>query len=437
MTPGHWGVMKTTVSNPSDQDREALSIVYFDADPGLQFGRRVWLPANSRRAVWIPVLIPENIIPENIIPENIIPDEQQRGEYVTAIANVMLLDESGDKERILTPDWRQLAIRSNFFVDKTGEPITVQITGESNSPAPVVGGFSEDQISGETFRTMRIFLGLGNSVPELIDPRVPIVPALLESADQLIVRGNRLATDAPGRTAIRQWVQKGGRLWIMLDSVEEETCQRLLGDACDFEYVDRVGLVNFQSKFSEGLSGPQNSTRFDLRSSNDGGIQEHEHPVEFVRVIVDDCETIATIDGWPSIFKKDFGQGTILFTTVGPRAFSRERQSGEYPRGMEGAVLLPRPELEIVAGVLFAKRNVSVVAGSKLEPLIERGIGYQVPGRGGGLDYLVWILPCPDVDWGLAGKNRKVGASNLDRACRSVIGHGPVDRHWQCDTTSD
>ena len=372
MSPGHWGIMKTAISNPSDQDREALSIVYFDTEPGIQFGRKVWVPAQSRRVVSIPVLIPENTIE----------DQQRRGEFVVAAVNIMLLDQSGEQERIMSPDWQQLAVQSEFFLDNTGQPITVLISGNSNNASQLVGGLTEDQIINETFRGMRLSRGLKETVSELSDFRVPVVPALLDSADQLIVRGNRLATDAPGRTAIRQWVQRGGRLWVMLDSMDEETCQRLLGDACSIEYVDRVGLVNFQSKLTDDFREPTERRRFASDSIGELNAQEHEQPVEFVRAIVDDCEVIATIDGWPSIFKKDFGRGTILFTTMGTRALSRQKHRGERLPGMEKVKRVPRQELETIAEILFSEEQTPEIDVAELAPLIERGIGYRVPGRG-------------------------------------------------------
>ena len=231
-------------------------------------------------------------------------------------------------------------------------------------------------------KSMRISLGLGETIPNVSDSRAPIVPAVLESAEQMIIRGDRLAIDAPGRTAIREWVLNGGRLWIMLDTMDELTVQRLLGDSCRIEYVDRIGLTSFRSEYTDPTLIPEKTIgKLAGSNLNAPSIQEHEYPVQFVRAIVEDCETIATITGWPSIFKMDFGQGTIVFTTIGARALSRVRKDGENPRGMEKAFLLPQPELVTIADILFAKKNTPIAATSTFAPLVEHSIGYQVPGR--------------------------------------------------------
>lgn len=367
LKPGSWGLMRTEVSNPSNQDREALSVVFFDSDPGVQFGRRIWVPARSSRVFWIPVLVPEDVAD----------GEQRSSEFYTANANIMAFDESGEEERVLRVEGEQLAIQVPFSVDTTGRPIIAMVSDGTNASEKVLANFTDDQVFEEVLTNMKVARKLGQSLPNVRDPRVPVVPGLIGSANQLIVRGDRLAKDIPGRTAIRQWVQQGGRLWVMLDTMDEETCQLLLGDAFDIEYVDQVGLVNFQTNLARVSLDPNQAQK-----SNKLQPQEHDHPVNFVRAIVDDCETIATINGWPAIFKKDFGRGTIVFTTIGHRAFVREKRQGERLRGMEGLALLPRAELNVVSDLLFSEEGPPVVSAATFEPLIERGVGYQVPGRG-------------------------------------------------------
>ena len=354
MTPGNWGLMMAEVGNPSDKPKKVLSLIYFDADPGMQFGRRIWIPAQSSRKFWIPVFIPEDIIP----------DKNRRGEFVTANANVLLIDQSGASERIIRSDGRQLSDQSLFSID-TGKPITVQISDSVREDSkPIVNGFTENQIAAMALKCMRVSQGLGESIPNLSVARAPIAPALLESADQMIIRGNRLAFDAPGRTAVRQWVQAGGKLWIMLDTMNESTVRKLLGDACSIKFVDRVGLVNFQS------------IRADSTSPGAADVQEHESPIDFVRTIIDDCDLLMTINGWPSVFQKNFGHGTILFSTIGARALVRAKTADQFSLGVE-----PRSELNIIGNTLFEQRNAPIVPETALAKVVERNIGYRVPGR--------------------------------------------------------
>ena len=43
--------------------------------------------------------------------------------------------------------------------------------------------------------------------------------------------------------AVRAWVRNGGKLWLMLDLLQENTVNQLLGGHFPFETVDRLSLV--------------------------------------------------------------------------------------------------------------------------------------------------------------------------------------------------
>ncbi len=367
VTPGKWSLMQSQIMNPTPVAKEVLSIIYFDDDPGIQYARKAWIPPHSRRTLWIPVFVPKNIIV----------DKNRTGEFVMANANNLMIDQTEGVESILRSDGRKLADRTVFSVD-TSKPITIQITDHSSSRVPSVSGLTENEIASDTLKAMRAANGLGVIIPNVNDPRLPIIAATLDSADQIVVRGNRLADDAPGRAAIRQWVQNGGHLWLMVDTMQEETCQRILGDACSIEVIDRLSLANFQSQFPDSVAADSNDSPSHLKPNIPA--QTHEVPVDFVRTLVDDVDVLMTINGWPSIFKKDFGQGTILFSTIGTRALSRKRLPNE--QGPNNFYLLPRTELRTIAKTLLKERQPPIVTKATLAPLVEESIGYKVPGRG-------------------------------------------------------
>ena len=56
--PGHWGEFQLRLENGGEEDRELLCTSYFDGLPGLQYGRKFWLPAKSKLSLSHPVLIP-------------------------------------------------------------------------------------------------------------------------------------------------------------------------------------------------------------------------------------------------------------------------------------------------------------------------------------------------------------------------------------------
>src|SRR5690349_20529686 len=65
--PEKWSVLDLVVTNPLDEPREILSATYFDGEPTLQYGRRVWVPARARITTWLPVLLPK--LPKGAAPQ--------------------------------------------------------------------------------------------------------------------------------------------------------------------------------------------------------------------------------------------------------------------------------------------------------------------------------------------------------------------------------
>ena len=41
---GKWGVLRLNLTNPTLQSVEVLAATYFEDEPTLQYGRRVWMP---------------------------------------------------------------------------------------------------------------------------------------------------------------------------------------------------------------------------------------------------------------------------------------------------------------------------------------------------------------------------------------------------------
>src|SRR5690606_6463689 len=57
--PGTWGAVGVQLANPGESPAEVLSVMSFQQQGDLQFGRKIWLPARSRRLTSYPVRVPE------------------------------------------------------------------------------------------------------------------------------------------------------------------------------------------------------------------------------------------------------------------------------------------------------------------------------------------------------------------------------------------
>jgi hypothetical protein len=360
-TSGDWALMQSEVQNTGDTPAEVLSVIYFGDDSGIQFGRKAWIPAQSRRTFWIPVRVPEGLVSAQDGPAN--------STLRTSSLKTLLIDQTGGRERLLRMNSEGLFDARPFSID-VAQSVTVRITDPE----------SEDDTQAEsvvatTVDVLRLMGGLNIGAPAMHDARVPVVPAALQSADHIVVTGNRLANDAPGRTAVREWVQNGGRLWLMLDTMDEDTCRQLLGDMCSIQYVDKVSLTQFRTA---NVRRPQDK------------LLEHQYetPANFVRVLVDNVDVELTINGWPSVFSKDFGRGQIVFSTIAAVTFTREKRPNENPSQFMNALRVPRQELDQIANVFFAEQTDFPFTNAEIAPLIEQKIGYEVVGKG----FIVLIL---------------------------------------------
>src|SRR5438477_535214 len=75
---------------------------------------------------------------------------------------------------------------------------------------------------------------------------LPATPEAYDGIDLFVVASGRIADDPVGAQALRRWLAGGGRVWVMLDLVDVEAVAPLLGEALDFQVVDRVSLTDFQ-----------------------------------------------------------------------------------------------------------------------------------------------------------------------------------------------
>src|SRR5262249_56882201 len=124
---------------------------------------------------------------------------------------------------------------------------------------------------------VRVF-GQRLAVPARVDTVkqrfLPPVPEALDGTDHVVLASDRLADDPAGRRALREWLERGGALWVLLDRVEERTVAALLGDVLDLHVVDRGSLTHLPIR-----SGPANPY------PAEGPAPDAENPVDFGRVL--------------------------------------------------------------------------------------------------------------------------------------------------------
>jgi hypothetical protein len=359
-----WSTYDFTLTNLSGVDRQARVLAFFVGRPDVQYGRDVWVPAHSSLETWMLVG----------------PPNRPQSASIGCEIEMLLYDRTDGKERLILPPGEE-RIRSRAVLYRNREPSTSILLDERPDEQNIPGQFpqpdsrrAEAVVLARTFRLARELSGLVSSVT---DQSLPPTPETFDGIDHFVLASNRIAHDPAGMQALRQWLQRGGTVWVMLDMVELETVAPLLGDALDFEVVDRISLTDFKIETrSRGSDLPKPLA------------ERHERPVEFVRVLLPSSagpqESIQTINGWPVWFARQVGRGQVFFTTLGPRGWYRERSKRSDPASPYWS--FPNQPIPLKPLVTFAQMfqpstESNPIRSEAFRPMLTEEIGYTVVSR--------------------------------------------------------
>ncbi len=359
--PLSWGVVASTIVNPTDTDQKLLVTFNFDDTSTLQFASQVWVPPQSRRTVWLPIRT--NSFEIDPFKPRTLPLTQQ------------LFDMNGSQPVMLSQ-------QQGLLIASRDHWITGMLSG---------GGEGDDEAEDDSINAalaMRQSMDLSRRMAFLRESALPSMVAGWRGLSSLVISAPQPALDAAQTAAVRQWLLGGGRLWIMVDRVDPAFMSALLGDAWTLRVIDRVPLdvvkiepspkanmrvavdddlnVTLDGKMVVALAWddrarPKSLEKFRdalrprIEDSDDrdgrnvafhftGGVpgqvvvdvieaargvgaqeaqveREHERPVDLVRVVAPDMEVVHTVNGWPASLRKPVGQGWLMVTTMAPRGW--------------------------------------------------------------------------------------------------------------------
>jgi hypothetical protein len=372
-----WGAFTFTITNHGEGDRLARVVLFYAGQPSREYAREVHVPAHSTIASWLLV--------------GPAPPQQSA---VRREIEVRLYDRTGGANRLIPPPTEE-RIRSRWVSYRKSELFTTVMIDDDSFPPNLPGRLPRSDTPGEEaivlVRTFRHAHHLSGVVPVIHPGDLPCSVEAFAGVDHLVIATGRIAEDPVGLRALRQWLERGGKVWVMLDQVEPDAIAPLLGEALDFRVIDRGSLTHFVI---------EPSSRYQLVRDKP---QEHESPVPFVRVMLPDHErplfvvkqTGESGPGWPAWFTRRVGRGTVLFTTLGPRGWVRPRGRGDPPSRYENfpAVPMPRQPFETFTDrLLRPPDDVPFPLESFEKPLAEE-IGYTVASRNTvGAVFAVFVL---------------------------------------------
>jgi hypothetical protein len=348
-----WGAYDLQVTNLSDNDRTARVLISYTARMNEQYGRDVWVPAHSTLSTWLLVG----------------PAPTTTG--ISSDIQVLLRDPSQSADQLGFVPGKDLR-NSRAVLFRHRDPSTTLVVDDISNQRPNFGRLPQPESrQEEALHAVHVFRqarGLSAHVTIMDSGSLPPTVEAFDGTDLLVLASGRIADDPVGMKTLRHWVEQGGRLWVMLDMVDPRGLVPVLGEAFDFEIVDRVSLTAFQIE-GRGYQPVE---------------EQHERPVELVRILLPGHEQAKhTVNGWPAWFSRQVGRGKVFFTTLEARAWFRPRTRRDSPSPFEsyptlGIGLEP---LQVLADELHPAPERNVLGVEAFRPMLIEEIGYSVVTR--------------------------------------------------------
>lgn len=354
--PEKWGLLHINVSNTSPQVRNVLVATYFDVEPTLQYARRLRIPGRTTLHSSVPVLIPKL--------------EPKAGRVLNY--HSLIFDADGPSE-VLVKDSNGSLIGDGALLVNFDKRITGLIENMADSP------LAPNSEAYELLIGCRLSQFLDRRIGRVSYEGLPFDEQSLDALASLVITGDRLARDAAAAAAIRRWMFNGGRVWVMLDRTDPRVLELLLGDEATLHIVDQTPLSSVRIDVESDSPHPLNPQTVD-----------HEVPVDLLRVVTTGFEVRARVNGWPAAVSRSFGHGSLLVTTLGPRAWMTSRTKPPpappadlgIPLHEHTSAFEPLPETSDVTRDFFLIRGDELVAPDLLTNVVGDFIGYSIPSRG-------------------------------------------------------
>lgn len=351
--PGRWGTLLIEATNQGTEPAEINSAAWIEGRENEQFGRSVWLPAQSRRITSMPVFIP----PRPFSPGDSGPQLYWMG--VREADGHEVLAKSANRDHIESRELIMPRAHSVFAV------ITDNTSRHMELSELLRRSFGSDQIQ---------------SVVLPFEPaQLPILPESLDAVSTLIVMGDQLAGNAATVEAVQEWARRGGTLWLMLDTMAAESARVIAGGDLQIHELDRISLTSY------ALNSTSNST------SPEPDVVDLEQPVHLVRTFAEKTSILSEVNDWPAAVVTPFGQGRILVSTLSldgwfvPGRIQNADQSGQP----DSRLWITTAGHDLMASLNGTGSEVALAADDMAAYVTSR-IGYQVPVRFSG----AMVLAC-------------------------------------------
>lgn len=287
--PGGVLIMKATATNTGAEPATGTLVLTIDGVASQRSARRVTVGAESYETVDIYAQLPKSIA----------------GKKSIDVTVTMYVDEGG-RQVVLDRGGQPAEHTLTLSVDRM--PSLAALVMEPEAPPqpswhwPLVPPFASYELSVAS----RIQAGNTRQTANFDTRRMPICASDWDVIDTMIVSESGAMNDAAFVDSLKTFVSKGGRAWFMLDRINDEGLQPLLGHGQTCTTVDEVELNEFTVEL---IGGTAQFSKADRTVKSDRSLS-------MKRVLQTGGRVTHEVNGWPAAIWMQLGYGEILITTL-------------------------------------------------------------------------------------------------------------------------
>ncbi len=135
------------------------------------------------------------------------------------------------------------------------------------------------------------------------------------NVNTLVISEPSVFDDLSAVGIMQQFLQRGGRIWIMLEYVDTTLVRDLLDEDQQIETVGTVQLNHFEVELADLTFAARDRT------------VDSVDPIPMKRVSQQGGTVLQTVDGWPAAIWMKVGRGEILFTCLGSAGWLKPREA--------------------------------------------------------------------------------------------------------------
>lgn len=299
--PGNTLVLMARVGNAGSEPATGTIVASVEQLPYLQTARVVRLEPGDQRSVELFIQLPASM--ENV----------ELYEHLNVVATMYVRD--GEREVILQRDGQPVTQTLSLSVVPQGRIMCFQAAPDPPEvlfwdwPRPV-------ESSGYEFAVAARVDAIRDRKSISYDGRpLPLQLVEWDALDLFVIANPEALQDPAALEAMRQFMVRGGRVWVMLDQVPSDLIQPLLGPEQSLQEVERVMIDDFSVEVSPPA---EHLSEGDLRIASGS-------EVVMARVVQSGGRVLQRVDGWPASIAMPVGYGQLLLTTLDSSAWIEPR----------------------------------------------------------------------------------------------------------------